>query len=108
MRRRLIVLVVGTTAIIGGSYIGWNRPSSDPVTSAGSRSDGYAAKVDRQQLVRLIGAYETRVQAHPNSADFAFLGQLYLQRGRQSGDLQTYQQAEHAINEALALDPTDA
>jgi tetratricopeptide (TPR) repeat protein len=100
-----VVLVVATTVVVGAGYIGWSAPTDS--RPSGSRSDGYAATVDGQELQRMIGAYEDRARAHPNVEDLAFLGQLYSQKGRQTGDVGTYLQAEHAIGEALALDPTD-
>jgi tetratricopeptide (TPR) repeat protein len=107
MKGRLGVLAVATVAIIGVSYLRWSAPSGDGGGVHQSRSAGRAAEVDRQELQRLIGAYEDRLRTHPNEEDFAFLGQLYLQRGRQTGDVQTYLQAQYAISEALALDPTN-
>jgi tetratricopeptide (TPR) repeat protein len=107
MKARLSILAIATAVIVGLSYFGWSAPSAQSSGVSGSRSQGYAAVVDQHELQRLIAAYEDRVQTHPNAADFAFLTQLYLQRGRQTGDLQTYLQADHAITEALALDPTD-
>lgn len=108
MKTRLSILAAATAFIVGLSYLGWSTPGAHSAVTSGSRSQGYAARVDQQELERLITAYEDRVQTNPNAADFAFLTQLYLQRGRQTGDLQTYVQADHAIGEALALDPTDA
>ena len=107
LRGRLAVLAATTVVAVLVSYVGRSGTIHSGSVPSGSRANGYAARVDEQELARLIGAYEQRVRAHPNPADFAFLGQLYQQRGRQTGDVQTYLQAEHAVNEALTIDPTD-
>lgn len=104
-RRGLALLLTVTTAVIAATYIGWPGDGTAASRPA-SRSDGYAAVFNDGELPRLIGRYEDRVAAHPNPDDFGFLGQLYLQRGRQTGDLQTYLQAESAVTQAVALDPT--
>src|SRR5437879_720671 len=107
MKARLSVLTAATAVVVGISYLGWSAPTARSVGTYQSRSRGSAAVGGHRELQRVIGAYEDRVAAHPNAADFAFLGQLYLRRGRQTGDLQTYLQAEQAVTDALALDPTD-
>jgi tetratricopeptide (TPR) repeat protein len=51
-----------------------------------------------------IAFYEARVRADTmGSANLARLGQLYLQRAREQGDLNDYQRAEHAARRSLAL-----
>jgi tetratricopeptide (TPR) repeat protein len=107
MKVRLGVLAAATAVIVGVSYLGWSAPTAHRGGVHQSRSHGHAAEVDHQELQRMIGAYEDRLRTQPNPADFAYLGRLYLQRGRQTGDVQTYLQAEHAVTDALALDPSD-
>ena len=106
MKRHLVVLTALTAIVIAVSYIGWSS-TTDRVATTGSRSNGHAAELDHRELGRLIGSYESRVRIHPNAADFAFLGQLYLRRGRETGDIGTYLQAQGAVDQALTLDPTD-
>jgi tetratricopeptide (TPR) repeat protein len=108
MKGHLAALAATTAVIVGASYIGWSPPDHKEGGIPTSRSHGQAAALDRQELDRLIGSYEQRVGARPNEADFAFLGQLYMQRGRQTGDVQTYLQAEQAVKRALTLAPDDA
>jgi tetratricopeptide (TPR) repeat protein len=108
MKGQLAALAATAAVIVGASYIGWSPTDHKEGGIPASRSHGQAAVVDRQELDRLIGSYEQRVGASPNESDFAFLGQLYMQRGRQTGDVQTYLQAEKAVNQALALAPDDA
>src|SRR6266849_6430987 len=101
-RLGLTAVALATAAVIAVSYIGWSAPMAGVAEDRGSRSHAFAAR----ELPRLISRYEDRLSAQPNADDFAFLGQLYLQRGRQTGDLQTYLQAEHAVNQALAIEPS--
>jgi tetratricopeptide (TPR) repeat protein len=107
MRGRLGVLAAATAVVIGAGYLTWSPPARPSEGVGRSRSRGHAA-VDHQELQRLIAAYESRVRAGPNAADYAFLAQLYLQRGRGTGDVGTYLQAEQAVTAALALAPTDS
>src|SRR5687768_7444142 len=51
-----------------------------------------------------IAFYEARVRADTmGSVNLARLGQLYLQRAREQGDLNDYHRAEHAARRSLAL-----
>ena len=107
MLRHLAGLAVMTGLIAGASYIGWSGSDRPTGAAPASRSHGVAAVTDRHELDRMIGAYEQRVGLVPNEADFAFLGQLYMQRGRQTGDVGTYLQAEYAIGQAVVRAPDD-
>src|SRR5213593_5254714 len=57
------------------------------------------------ELARLIGVFEARVKEHSDALDYLFLGKLYLQRARWSGDVGSYAQAEAALDRALELNP---
>ena len=59
------------------------------------------------ELARLIGVFEARVKDHTDALDYLFLGKLYLQRARSTGNLGSYTQADAALGRALALYPSD-
>src|SRR5438309_2356590 len=59
------------------------------------------------ELARLISVFEVRVKEHTDALDYLFLGKLYLQRARSSGDVGSYAQAEATLDRALALSPDD-
>src|SRR5205823_11341533 len=59
------------------------------------------------ELARLIVVFEARVKGHTDALDYLFLGKLYLQRARSTGDLGSYTQAGAALERSLALYPSD-
>jgi tetratricopeptide (TPR) repeat protein len=61
----------------------------------------------RREIDRLIAVYEEQVRRVASALDYTFLGELYVQRGRLTGDVGTYAQAEEALTRALAIYPED-
>jgi tetratricopeptide (TPR) repeat protein len=55
----------------------------------------------------LIGVYEGEAKTTPTVTGLTFLSQMYLQRGRLTGDVQTYLQAAAAADQAVGLAPKD-
>ncbi len=85
------------TAALGGLLL--REPEATPVSSAASQA---AAREDR------IAFFEARAAADP--IDFLSLNVLageYLQRGRETGDVKNYQQAEAAAERSLEILPGD-
>jgi tetratricopeptide (TPR) repeat protein len=107
---RFLALGVVTSVVIMTGYI---RASEHRITAgdeAPGRSAtalGISADVDRRELDRLIRAYEVEAKTQPTVTGLTFLGQMYVQRGRMSGDVQTYLQAAAAAEQAIALAPRD-
>ena len=62
----------------------------------------------RREVDRLIEVYEEQVRRQPSALDYTFLGRLYAQRGRMTGDVATFGQAEEALGRALEIFPEDA
>lgn len=104
-RPRTTALLVGlgvfTAAVVGVGYL-----RREPEGSS-SRSGGYAATANRQEVERLIGALEDEVRSTPTADRYTQLGQLYLERARDGGDLRNYAQAEAAARRAVDLAPSD-
>lgn len=112
MKSRFIALAVATTVVIGGGYL--VRAASGSSASAGADAAGpsdaalqLSAQVDRHELDRLIGVYEGEAKTTPTVTGLTFLSQMYLQRGRLTGDVQTYLQAAAAADQAVSLAPAD-
>ena len=59
------------------------------------------------ELDRLIRSFDEQTDDAPSAAGFTFLGQLELQRARLTGDVASYAQARHALEEAVTLAPED-
>lgn len=114
-RFRVTVLAGAMVAVVAASYIGWSagRGAPAPDRSAGDRTAIGAAAFDpaprgeRAELGRLIAAYESQVADRPTAAGLSFLGQLYVARGRLTGDVTSYVQADDALNRAVQLFPKD-
>ncbi len=113
MKVRLAVLAVVTALVVGLSYIGFgDRASAGPRRTAAPASsaavDSSGAPSSERELARLIRAFEDDAHQAPNATGLSFLGGLYLQRARLTGDLGSYDQAGTAIDAALAMAPDDA
>jgi tetratricopeptide (TPR) repeat protein len=104
MARRWIAITVAAIAAIGVSSV---RRSTTVEARHSQNAMAIAARNDRRELDRLIRVYEHEAEVTPTSAGLTFLTQMYLQRGRSTGDVRTYQQAAEAAEKALALAPRD-
>lgn len=80
-------------------------PPVDPSLETGARLS--ATFVPQTELDRLISAYEERITTAESPSDFLLLGQLYLEKGRVTGDLARYAQAEAAFARGQELRPED-
>ena len=111
MKSRYLVLAIATALIVAVSYIGFG--SQGDVRRAGASAasaalDPSRSEVNTKELARLIAAFERDVHRTPNATGLSFLGGLYLQRARLTGDLGSYEQAGTALDEALSRAPDDA
>src|SRR5262245_5756470 len=109
MKTRFLALAVATTAVIGGGYLlqATNDHGSAVATNPSGPALAQSSEIDRHELDRLIEFYEHEVQKAPTTTGLTFLGQMYLQRGRLTGDVQTYVQAAAAAERAVSLAPRD-
>lgn len=110
MKARLIVLATATALVVALSYVGFSagaktRPAVPAPSSGGALDDG--APTNEGELARLIRAFEGDVHRAPNATALSFLGGLYLQRARLTGDLGSYDQAGAALAEALRRSPAE-
>ncbi len=112
MKSRYIALVVATASVVALSYIGFSpdanaRNQQTPVRARVPGLEGSPGPTTTHELARLIAAFEHDVHRAPNTTSLSFLGGLYLQRARLTGDLGSYDQAGAALDAALARAPDD-
>ena len=108
---RARILVMAALVVALSSYV-VTRPgtatSAAPAAEARVSSSAVAEPVgraDRAELERLIRAFEGRVHDHTDALDYKFLGRLYLDRARSTGDVGSYASAESALSRAVELSP---
>ena len=119
-RYRRLLLPLGAVVVVGLSYallaIGGAsgrppRPSSaavqDPVTQAEPPAIGTAiGAADTADTDRRIAFWLERIRSNPSSdQQYQYLGELYAQKGRETGDVTQYALAEEAFRRALQLFP---
>jgi tetratricopeptide (TPR) repeat protein len=110
MRRTTPLLLVTALAVVASYAVPRahlsdraSGPAPPPVVAAVDAG----GTVDGAQLDRMIGAFETQVASRPNALGFTFLGRLYLQRAKTTGDAGTYAQALRALGIAVHRSPRD-
>jgi tetratricopeptide (TPR) repeat protein len=110
--RRTLSLFAATAIVVAGSYA-VRSPARDaavaaPVAGTDVGTDAIGGGADGPELDRLIAAFETQVADRPNALGLTFLGRLYLQRAKLTGDAATYAQALRALGDAVRRSPRDA
>jgi tetratricopeptide (TPR) repeat protein len=110
VRARFLALGVVTVVVIAAGYVrasNRDETADDEAPGRSATALEISAEFDRRELDRLIRVYEAEASAHPTATGLTFLGQMYVQRGRMTGDVQTYLQAAAAADRAVALAPRD-
>ena len=109
--RKTMILVLATAVLILSSYL-FNATNSFtanaepeqitiPVESAPSAS--HAMKSSDEQ----IAFWQQKVQRDDRDyISLTYLGQAYLQKGRETGDAAAYNRAQAALEQALTINPT--
>jgi len=108
--RKTIILVLATAVFILGSYLFNHNPFTAkaepeqitiPVESVPAAS--HAMKNSDEQ----IAFWQQKVQRDDRDyISLTYLGQAYLQRGRETGDAAAYSRAQAALEQALTLNPS--
>ncbi|MCA9946945.1 MAG: tetratricopeptide repeat protein [Anaerolineales bacterium] len=108
--RKTIILVLATAVFILGSYLFNHNPFAAnaqpeqitiPVESVPAAS--HAMKSSEEQ----IAFWQQKVQRDDRDyISLTYLGQAYLQHGRETGDAVAYSRAQAALEQALAINPT--
>ena len=108
---RLRSVVIAAVVVAGASYWIMRPASSDPdVPAADARVSASAVaepvgRAEHAEVERLIRAFEQRIRDHTDPIDYKFLGRLYLERARSTGDVASYTSAESALERAVELSP---
>lgn len=106
-RRKTLLLVLTSLSIIAGSYLVAGRApaAQSPAGISAALEDGGAA-FGMKSTDELIVFWRDRFTQNPNDyISAAFLGEAFLRKGRETGDVADYQRAEAALQQSLALDP---
>src|SRR5438105_3175891 len=110
--KRIVAVLAGTLAVVGLTYtLHPLRPASSGraavapavLPARGGTDSAPGGGTDLHEIERLIGAYEAQVHDHPNVEALNLLTRLYLRRGKVTGDIATYLQAEAAVGRALKM-----
>jgi tetratricopeptide (TPR) repeat protein len=110
---KIVVLAAVVSIAVATSYALATNPEPPPQTPVVRAADVSTASVaapgrsNGGEIERLIRAYERRVSTAPNLLDYVFLGRLYTDKGRLTGDAAVYTQAEAALEAALEIAPRD-
>ena len=110
---RVIAALAVAIVVAAGTYV--FRPSVRDDAAAARADSAFVAsgvaepagRAERREVERLISAFELRIRQHTDPLDYKFLGRLYLDRARTSGDVDSYASAATALERALALTPSD-
>ena len=103
-----LVVAVAVVAVAGNVVRFLDRPrftAQDVRASASSPVP--PAFLPLPELDRLIGEFERRVEDGGTTLDLGFLGALYLDRARATGDIADHERAERALTSALDRHPGD-
>ncbi len=109
MKIRVFALCLASIIVALATYVG-SAPSSvgsEARVPMSLSAEAIQTAASAAELARLIGVFEARVKEHTDALDYLFLGKLYLQRARSTGDLGSYTQAGAALERSLALYPSD-
>jgi len=107
VRIRALALCLAAMAVALATHLDLGPASVVSTSPAPLSAEAVQTVASAAELARLIGVFEARLKQHPDALDFLFLGKLYLQRARATGDVGSYAQAEEALARAHALYPDD-
>ena len=106
--RKTIILALATAVFILGSYLfnNYNPRAAEPeqvtIPVEGVLTANSAMKSSEEQ----IAFWQQKVQRDDRDyISLTYLGQAYLQRGRETGDAAAYGRAQDALERALAINP---
>ncbi|TMC74969.1 MAG: tetratricopeptide repeat protein [Chloroflexi bacterium] len=108
---RMRTIAVAALVVAAASYaFARPAPSSPNPLAAEARVSSSAiaepvGRAERAEVERLIRAFEARIRDHTDPIDYKFLGRLYLDRARSTGDIASYTSAEAALTKAVELSP---
>ncbi len=105
---RTLALVLSAIALAAATYLARPTPAASPAGAdvvGGSVVAEPVGRAERGEVERLVAAFEERIRDHTDALDYRFLGRLYLERARLSGDIDSYARADAALVKAVELSP---
>jgi len=106
-RRRAILLLAVSLSIVLGSYLVASRVPA--ARTSGGASLGLGDTVPAYGMMttdQLVVFWRDRAEADPRDyISLAFLGEAFLRKARETGDVGDYGRAEAALRQALAINP---
>jgi tetratricopeptide (TPR) repeat protein len=105
--RRIVLFWIATLALIAGSQVIANRaPQSGPEVGASPNVEDVLSVPGMKSTDAQIAFWRERIEQAPQDfVSLTYLGQTFLRKARETGDVGDYQRAESALNKAVDLDP---
>ena len=108
-QRRIILILIATFAIVGGSYV-WSfikqaRSTSAPASVTVDLENPAPAR-GMKTTDELITFWRSRFERDPRDfISLTFLGEAFIRKARETGDVSEYQRADATLRKALELHP---
>ena len=105
--RRIVLFWVATLALIAGSQVIANRaPQSAPAVGASLNIEDVLSVPGMKSTDAQLSFWRERIERAPQDfISLTYLGQTFLRKARETGDVADYQRAESALSKAVDLDP---
>jgi tetratricopeptide (TPR) repeat protein len=103
--RRLALGIAATVLLIAGTYAGARHASTTPPAAPAPVATSAGPPVGMKTTDELIAFWRGRVERNPRDfISFAYLGEAFIRKARETGDLGDYARAEIALRRAQDLD----
>ena len=107
--RKIVLMLIAALAIMGGSHglSRINRESSSPAPASISIGlEGPASAPGMKTTDEMIKLWQGRFERDPRDfISLTFLGEAFIRKARETGDVSEYERADATLRKALALHP---
>src|SRR5438094_5974861 len=107
--RRIVLFWIATLAVIAGSQVIANRapaPASAPAVGGLLNVEDVLSVPGMKSTDAQLAFWRERIEQTPQDfISLTYLGQTFLRKARETGDVADYQRAESALSKAVDLDP---
>src|SRR5438477_5805362 len=105
--RRIVLFWIATLAVIAGSQVIANRaPAPAPAAGAALNVEDVPGVPGMKSTDAQLAFWRERIEQTPQDfISMTYLGQTFLRKARETGDIADYQRAESALSKAVDLDP---
>ena len=108
-QRKIILLTIASVVIIGGTYLAAALHQKAAGAAASHVTIGLENSTQGSEMKstdELITFWKQRFERDPKDfISLAYLGQTYMHKGRETGDVSQYEKADAVLRQAIALDP---